>query len=149
MRCETCGQTLEEWESGRCEGCGILFSKILSECWLTVRQNADKIHTHETQFATRTTHHKYKRNAVMSKHVKSFAGDTIHLYSCGTVVVGRLLPADRSAKSAYATTYHRDGSVTFWNVNTQQWQRTSNLSAVPMATLSDSERAKITRHLSR
>jgi len=55
MNCETCGQTLEEWESGRCEGCGILFSKIPSDCRLTVRQIADKIYTHETQVATRDT----------------------------------------------------------------------------------------------
>ena len=30
-----------------------------------------------------------------------------------------------SIKPAYKTTYHRDGTVSYWNVYLQQWQQTS------------------------
>ena len=45
------------------------------------------------------------------------------------------------------TKYHRDGSVTFWDVYDQSWCRlpASHISARTLATLNDSERARIAR----
>ena len=49
----------------------------------------------------------------------------------------------------YGTTYHRDGTVTIWNVYTQTWQRLRATTAYDddalMASLSASERARIGR----
>lgn len=55
--------------------------------------------------------------------------------------------------SMYRSTFHRDGSVTIWNVYTQQWERLSarNLADeqaygnMLMPTLSEAERARILR----
>jgi hypothetical protein len=46
----------------------------------------------------------------------------------------------------YATKYHRDHTVTVWNVYTQQWERTSRPSDRVLASLSDQERQRIQRH---
>ena len=51
-----------------------------------------------------------------------------------------------NTRSAYATTFHRDGSVTVWNVFTQQWLRTSWPSDRVLASLGESERARVIRH---
>ncbi len=50
-------------------------------------------------------------------------------------------------KPNYRTTYHRDGSVSYWSVYLQQWQRTSAYNLTTrhddFAALSKEERAKI------
>ncbi len=50
--------------------------------------------------------------------------------------------------SNYKTTYHRDGTVTYWNVYAQQWRRVkaSDMSAENLATMDNEERARIERH---
>ena len=48
-------------------------------------------------------------------------------------------------KRLYATTYHRDGTVTVWDVYRQQWVRTSRPSDQVLAACS-SDRARIKRH---
>ena len=48
----------------------------------------------------------------------------------------------------YRTTYHRDGTITVWDVYTQSWCRRLPAGRVPtqiLATLSDRERARIAR----
>ena len=51
-------------------------------------------------------------------------------------------------RDAYATRFHRDGSVTVWNVYSQAWQRTTRPSDRVLASLSAAERAKVERHCS-
>jgi len=46
----------------------------------------------------------------------------------------------------YKTTYHRDGSVTLWNVYTQDWERTSSPSDRVLSSLDADERRRVTRH---
>lgn len=58
-------------------------------------------------------------------------------------------------KSAYASTFHKDGTVTIWNVYTQGWERISAARLIAqcerpfgnliMPTLNDTERARIRR----
>ena len=56
-------------------------------------------------------------------------------------------------KSLYATTYHRDGTVTIWDCYAQQWRRLSAAGLVAvaaqdnsiMSTLPESERRRIRR----
>lgn len=48
----------------------------------------------------------------------------------------------------YATTYHRDGSVTVWDVYAQQWLRTDNPSARVLASMSRKERERVILHCS-
>jgi hypothetical protein len=52
-------------------------------------------------------------------------------------------------KPGYKTTYHRDGSVSYWSVALQRWQRTSAYALTnrheDYAALSDSERARVSR----
>ena len=45
------------------------------------------------------------------------------------------------------TIYHRDGSVTIWNVYTQQWERTSHPSDRVLASHEGCERVKIMSHV--
>ena len=47
------------------------------------------------------------------------------------------------------TTYHRDGSVTHWDIYRQQWMRQSHLSDEVLASMSASERARVLRHRER
>lgn len=49
---------------------------------------------------------------------------------------------------AYATTFHRDNTVTVWDVYTQQWLRTSRPSDRILASLSHSERCRVMLHCS-
>lgn len=53
----------------------------------------------------------------------------------------------KTAKGAYATTFHRDGSVTVWNVYTQGWQRrpASSVSDEVLASLPANERTRVVR----
>lgn len=46
----------------------------------------------------------------------------------------------------YRTTYHRDGSVTVWNVYTQSWTRTGRPSDRVLASLRPAERERVVRH---
>ncbi len=46
------------------------------------------------------------------------------------------------------TTYHRDRSVTIWNVYTQQWEHTATPSDRVLASCEQDERAKILHHVS-
>ena len=45
------------------------------------------------------------------------------------------------------TTYHRDGTVTYWSVYDQEWRReqAGNIGPATLATLSYAERARIAR----
>lgn len=47
----------------------------------------------------------------------------------------------------YRTKYHRDGTVTYWDVYTQGWTRqaATDISDEILATLNDKERARILR----
>lgn len=47
------------------------------------------------------------------------------------------------------TTYHRDGSVTLWDVYQQQWVRSSAFSDEVYASLGAGERARVLRHTAR
>ena len=51
-----------------------------------------------------------------------------------------------STTDQYRTTYHRDHTVTVWNVYTQQWERTDRPSDRVLASLSEPERARVMRH---
>ena len=53
--------------------------------------------------------------------------------------------------SIYKTKFHRDGTVTIWNVYAQAWQRhqADLIADSVLATLSDSERARIAKIASR
>lgn len=43
-------------------------------------------------------------------------------------------------------TYHRDGSVTLWNVYTQNFHRTAKPSDAILSSLSEKERRRVCRH---
>lgn len=43
-------------------------------------------------------------------------------------------------------TYHRDGTVTCWNVYTQQWERSANVSDRVLASMEQKERERVIRH---
>ena len=49
--------------------------------------------------------------------------------------------------SSYKTTYHRDGTVTVWNVYTQQWERIAadQVSDQILASLNETERRRIAK----
>lgn len=53
------------------------------------------------------------------------------------------------ASDAYKTTYHRDGTVTYWSVYLQQWKRVSAYALTnrhdDYAALSDDERRRISK----
>lgn len=55
----------------------------------------------------------------------------------------------RKARDPYATTYHRDGSVTVWSVYQQQWIRTSDPSDETLASLRPVERERVERHVAK
>jgi len=50
------------------------------------------------------------------------------------------------AKSRYATTYHRDNTVTIWNVFQQAWERLAQVPDHVLFTLGDAERERVKRH---
>ena len=52
-------------------------------------------------------------------------------------------------KKPYQTRYHRDGTVTIWDVYAQQWLRTSDPSDRVLASLSDAQRERVIRHCGR
>jgi hypothetical protein len=49
-------------------------------------------------------------------------------------------------KSAYSTTFHRDGTVTVWDVYSQSWLRTRRPSDRILASLNGKERDRVIRH---
>ena len=49
----------------------------------------------------------------------------------------------------YRTTYHRDGTVTYWCVHGQVWRRSAVLSADTLASFSREERERVLRHIRR
>ena len=49
---------------------------------------------------------------------------------------------------AYRTTYHRDGTVTVWDVYQAAWVRTSTPTDQLLATLDADERERVKRHVS-
>ena len=53
-----------------------------------------------------------------------------------------------TAKWNYKTTYHRDGTITYWHVYSQSWRRVraADMSAENLATMSPAERKKIENH---
>jgi hypothetical protein len=57
--------------------------------------------------------------------------------------------AKTTTSNAYRTTYHRDGSVTVWNVYTQSWLRTSRPSDRLLSSLMPEERERVAKHTSR
>jgi hypothetical protein len=63
----------------------------------------------------------------------------------GVVAVGA------NQKNNMKTKYHRDGSVTFWNIFTQTWQRrsASRISDEILSSLSSAERTRIARMAAR
>lgn len=54
-------------------------------------------------------------------------------------------------KANLSNTYHRDGTVSHWDVYLQQWRRlpASSISDEVLASMTDSERARIDRVASR
>lgn len=50
-------------------------------------------------------------------------------------------------KPQYGTTYHRDGTVSYWNVYLQQWKRQAarRISDEVLSTLPAKERARIAK----
>jgi len=50
------------------------------------------------------------------------------------------------APKAYGSTYHRDGTITYWDVYLQRWRRSSQLSDRALATLGAGERDRVLRH---
>jgi len=44
-------------------------------------------------------------------------------------------------------TYHRDATVTFWDVSAQQWVRSSNPTAAQLASMSSASRERVMRHV--
>ena len=52
----------------------------------------------------------------------------------------------RPKKEPYASTFHRDGTVTIWDCHNQGWIRTSHPSNQLLATLSREERERIEAH---
>ena len=53
--------------------------------------------------------------------------------------------------SYYPTTCHRDGTVTYWSVYRQQWERIDAdlMSDETLATLTAAERTRVARHAAR
>lgn len=54
-----------------------------------------------------------------------------------------------TTKTAFATKYHRDATVTVWDVYRQGWVRTSAPSDRVLASLTEAERARIARHVAK
>lgn len=54
---------------------------------------------------------------------------------------------EKKSRDPYATTFHRNGTVTLWHTGCQQWIRipVAEIGDDTMATLSHAERARIER----
>jgi hypothetical protein len=52
--------------------------------------------------------------------------------------------------NCYRTTYHRNGTVTYWSVYSQVWRRRASLiSAADLAAMPEPERSRISRAMAR
>lgn len=51
--------------------------------------------------------------------------------------------------NAFKTKFHRDGSITLWDVYTQSWARTARPTNQQLAAMPDAERDRAIRHTSR
>jgi len=51
--------------------------------------------------------------------------------------------------STFRTKFHRDGSITLWDVYTQAWERTSRPSDRQLAAMPEGERERAIRHTGR
>ena len=50
--------------------------------------------------------------------------------------------------SSIKTTYHRDGTITYWSVHNQVWvKRAADIPDRELAAMSNQEREKVLRHL--
>lgn len=57
--------------------------------------------------------------------------------------------ATKKPRDPYRTTYHRDRTVTIWDVYSQSWNRTGKPSTAMLATLMPEERDRVMRHTRR
>ena len=85
---------------------------------------------------------------------------TVSCFECGRRVVryvvaptvceecreAKRAPPQPLKSSPYATTFHRDASVTIWDCYRQQWHRTANPSDKLLATLGSDERERVMQH---
>ena len=51
--------------------------------------------------------------------------------------------------STFRTKFHRDGSITLWDVYTQAWERTSRPSNAQLAAMPSNDRDRAIRHTAR
>ena len=51
--------------------------------------------------------------------------------------------------NAFRTKFHRDGSVTLWDVYTQSWTRTGNPTDAQLAAMPSNDRDRAIRHTAR
>jgi nitrate reductase alpha subunit len=49
-------------------------------------------------------------------------------------------------KPDLANTYHRDGTVSYWDIYCQQWRRDDDPSDEALASMTDAERARMISH---
>ena len=52
----------------------------------------------------------------------------------------------KKVKTGYESTFHRDGTVTIWDVYQQTWKRGSKFSDQVLASLDATERERVIRH---
>ena len=52
----------------------------------------------------------------------------------------------KTTRTGQRTTYHRDGTVTVWDVYTQTWTRTGRPDDEVLASLDSDERDRVIRH---
>jgi len=51
--------------------------------------------------------------------------------------------------SNFDSTFHRDGTVTYWSVYEQVWRRTSEIPDSELAAMSIAEREQVERHIAK
>ena len=49
--------------------------------------------------------------------------------------------------NTFKTKFHRDATVTLWDVYTQSWERTGRPTAAQLAALSPAEREQVQKHV--
>lgn len=47
----------------------------------------------------------------------------------------------------YASTFHRDGTISYWSVYEQRWCRSAQLPGAELAAMSEQERERVRKHL--
>ena len=53
---------------------------------------------------------------------------------------------EKKSKTGYESTFHRDGTVTVWDVYSQSWLRTRRPSDRVLASLDERERNRVIKH---